>query len=121
MIIPGGFFVMMYAMPSSLRHLIALVLLVLLPLQAIASVVEAASAPVVTCSDQMMASGCCDHDDAGAACRASACFAIAAVAPPLVGAVGILTSAGVAAVPAVSRIYTSYIADGPQRPPCHHS
>lgn len=112
---------MMYAMPSSLRHLIALVLLVLLPLQAIASVVEAASAPVVTCSDQMMASGCCDHDDAGAACRASACFAIAAVAPPLVGAVGILTSAGVAAVPAVSRIYTSYIADGPQRPPCHHS
>ena len=113
---------MMSPMPSTLRHLIAFILLVLMPLQAVASVVEAAAAPIAACSDQMMASGCCDHDDdAGAACRASACFAIAALAPPLVGAAGVPSSAGVAAVPAVSRIYTSYIADGPQRPPCHHS
>jgi len=114
---------MMFPMPSSLRHLIAIFLLVLLPLQAMAAVVAAASAPPVSCSGEQMASGCCDHDDdaSAAACRAGACFAIAAVAPPLCDTVSIAASAPSAAVPGVPRIYTSFIADGPQRPPCQFS
>jgi zona occludens toxin (predicted ATPase) len=109
-------------MPSSFRHLIAIVLLALLPLQAIAAVYAVASAPIVACSDEMMAMGCCEHDDdAGAACQASACFASAALAPPLAWAECITPVLRSAVLPSPSDIYTSYVSDGPQRPPRTHS
>lgn len=113
---------MMSPMPSSLRHLIAALLLVLLPLQAWAGAYADASASPARCSGEMMANGCCDHDDdAGAACRAGACFAAAAVAPPLQTPPPACAATPVAASPSPIRFYTSFIADGPQRPPCHHS
>lgn len=104
-------------MPSTLRHLIAVVLLVLLPLQAIAAVYTAGLAPIVAGSDATMALGWEHDDDTGATCQAAVCAAAASVAPPLARVVRMVTAPRQALLPLPAQLYTSYVPDGPQRPP----
>jgi hypothetical protein len=105
-------------MLSSIRHLIAVVLLVLLPLQAIAAGYAAGAAPLTAGPDAMMAFDGIEYDiDASVACHGRSCLAAVAVAPPVFRTVRTGSRPRCAHVCAVSRIYASYIADGPQRPP----
>ncbi|HEY0060896.1 MAG TPA: hypothetical protein VGC21_02175 [Telluria sp.] len=105
-------------MPSFLRHLTAVLLLALLPFQAIAAGYDAASATLLACSDEMIAMGCCENDSMnGNGCHAASCFAAAAVAPPRLALVSLPAPLPAAPVVTVARLHESYIPDGPQRPP----
>src|SRR5215213_11061434 len=98
-------------MLSSIRHLIALVLLVLLPLQAIAAGYAAGAAPITAGPDAMMAFDGLEFDlDAGVACHGRSCLAAVALAPPVFVTVRTGARSRCAHFCAVSRIYASYIA-----------
>ncbi len=54
---------MMGPMSRAVRHLLACLLLVLLPFQALAASFAVADAPIVTCAEMMMdGMDCCDED-----------------------------------------------------------
>ncbi|HEX8611155.1 MAG TPA: hypothetical protein VF800_07680 [Telluria sp.] len=101
-----------------MRRLLACLLLVLLPFQAIGAVVAACDC--ATEMTQMM--DCCDHDSdqpaSGAHCGA-ALGCMSAAAPALLActpAPVLLPQGSVAAAPPV-HFHDSFIPDGPQRPP----
>lgn len=109
-------------MSRTLRHVVAVLLLMLLPLQAAATAYLAGAAPIVACSNAMMADGCCEPDgDGGAACHASACFAVAAVAPPLLRALPAPAALAGAPFACVPQLHESYVPDTAQRPPTPRS
>jgi hypothetical protein len=105
-------------MTRAVRHFFAVLLLVLLPLQAFAAGYAAGEAPVVPCPAEMMDAGCCDGDGINSAgCGASSCLALAAPALPAAAVPDLPGAIRVAAAPVVPRLHPSHVPDGPRRPP----
>ncbi|MDM5178955.1 hypothetical protein PO883_17275 [Massilia sp. DJPM01] len=113
---------MIALMPSAFRRLLACLLLVLLPFQAMAAGVAACDAAGRACSEQMMRMmDCCDHGDQSSSdlhCgSAFGCLSAAAHALlPGVPAPLVQSQAGAVAVVPV-HFHDSFIPDGPHRPP----
>jgi hypothetical protein len=107
-------------MNHAVRRLIAMLLLVLLPVQALAAGYAMGEAPVLPCPQEMMDMGCCDDDGTGSAgCATFSCVALASAALP---SRQLPVSAGAVrgfAAPFVPHLHESHFPDGPQRPPRH--
>lgn len=105
-------------MSTAFRHLIACLLLVLLPLQVMAATFVASEKPAVPCAQATMADMDCCDDDTGGDCAPVDCLGIAAMtampaAHVQAGAVADRVAAHGAAPPHPD----SHIPDGLQRPP----
>ncbi|NHZ61516.1 hypothetical protein [Massilia genomosp. 1] len=105
-------------MRSAFRRLLACLLLVLMPFQAIGASVSACACP----SQMMQMMDCCDHDSdvqaSDSHCGAAlGCMAAPAPAlPERVPAAAMPSQGGIAAATPV-HFHDSFIPDGPQRPP----
>lgn len=105
-------------MSTAFRHLIACLLLVLLPLQVMAATFVASEKPAVPCAQATMADmDCCDNDSGGD-CAPVNCLTLAAMTamPAAHFQAGAVTDP-VAAHGAALHYPDSHIPDGLQRPP----
>jgi len=107
-------------MTAAVRRFIAVLLLVLLPVQMLAGAYAAAEAPVLPCPQEMMDMGCCDDDGTGSSgCAASSCMALASAALPSHQLPVVTDPVRGAAAPCVPHLHASTSPDGPKRPPRH--
>ena len=105
-------------MSRAVRHLLACLLLVLLPFQALAASFAMADAPLISCADMMMdGMDCCD-EDSGACPDASNCTVhFAAIALPVATGAAPVFPGSDAVLAIVPALHDSFIPDGLQRPP----
>ncbi|MFB9240418.1 hypothetical protein IV454_24570 [Massilia antarctica] len=113
---------MIALMPSAFRRLLACLLLVLLPFQAMAAGVAACNAAGRACSEPMMQMmDCCDHgDQSSPELHCGTAFGcMSAAAPALLPdmSVPVVLSQPRALALAPVQFHDSFIPDGPQRPP----
>jgi hypothetical protein len=113
-------------MSASLRRIVAVLLFLLLPFQAIAGTVAACKSAMSGCTQQMMQhKGCSDQTDKapadGGCGGASSCAATPASPAALFDELALLLPKlqSVATACAPPRLHRSFIPDRLQRPPCY--
>ncbi|SHG77679.1 hypothetical protein [Massilia sp. CF038] len=104
---------------SPFRHLFTVLLLVLMPFQAMGATYSNTAAPALAACESIIALAYYEDDGAnGAACQAACSSAAVALAPPVMLIPQASKATAAAAVAGPALLPASHIPHGPQRPPC---